>query len=144
MNAAKEEELAVGRHFAAVPYLLDDAAAQAYERGLKHPPRRRARANIHTDRAAASRAGFAAPIAGGEQTIAVAIQLVVDTFGERFLRGGGFEVALVKPVLFGDTIAAHARIARADQDRLELEVWVENQHGVQVLTGTARVRAPEQ
>jgi len=142
MNAAKEE-LAVGSHLAGVPYLLDDVAAQTYERGLKHPPRRRPRANIHTDPAAASRAGFAAPIAGGEQTIAVAMQLLVDTFGERFLRGGAFEVALIKPVLFGDTIAAHARIARAEQNRLELDVWVENQHSAQVLTGTARVQAAE-
>ena len=142
MNATKEP--AVGSHLAGVPYLLDDAAAQAYERGLRQPPRRRPRNNIHTDRAAASRAGFAAPIAAGEQTIAVAMQLVVDTFGERFLRGGGFEVALIKPVLFGDTIAAHARIARAAQDRVELDLWVVNQHGAQVLTGTARVRAAEQ
>jgi len=142
MNAAKE--LAVGSHFGGVPYLLDAAAAQAYERGVKQPQRRRPRVSIHTDRAAASRAGFAAPIAGGEQTIAVAMQLLVDTFGERFLRGGGFEVALIKPVLFGDTLAAHARIARAEEDRLELEVWVENQHGAQVLTGTARVRGTQQ
>jgi acyl dehydratase len=141
MSAAKE--LAVGSHFAGVPYLLDDAAAQAYERGLKHPPRRGSRINIHTDRAAATRAGFAAPIAAGEHTIAVAIQLVVDTFGERFLRGGGFEVALIKPVLYGDTIAAHARVARAEQGHLEIDLWVVNQHGAQVLAGSARVRGTE-
>jgi acyl dehydratase len=69
------------------------------------------------------------------------MQLVVDTFGERFLRGGGFEVALIKPVLFGDTIAAHGRVARAVQDHLEIDLWVVNQHGAQVLSGTARVRA---
>jgi acyl dehydratase len=142
MNTAKE--LAVGSQFAGVPYLLDDAAAQAYERGLRHPPRRGPRVNIHTDRAAATRAGFAAPIAAGEQTIAVVMQLVVDTFGQRFLQGGGFEVALIKPVLFGDTIAAHARIARAQQHHLDIDLWVVNQHGAQVLTGTARVRADEQ
>ena len=142
MNEAKE--LAVGSHVAGVPYLLDDAAAQAYERGLQQPQRRRPRMNIHTDRAAATRAGFAAPIAAGEQTIAVAMQLVVDTFGERFLHGGGFEVALIKPVFFGDTIAAHARVARAEQGRLELDLWVENQRGAQVLTGTARVRTAQQ
>ena len=142
MNEAKE--LAVGSQVAGVPYLLDAAATQAYERGLKQPQRRRPRSNIHTDRAAATRAGFTAPIAAGEHTIAVAMQLVVDTFGERFLRGGGFEVTLIKPVFFGDTIAAHARIARAEQARLELDLWVENQHGAQVLTGTARVRAAEQ
>ena len=142
MSAATK--LAVGSHFAGVPYLLDTAAAQAYERGLKHPRRRGSRINIHTDRAAASRAGFAAPIAAGEHTIAIAMQLVVDTFGERLLRGGGFEVALVKPVFFGDTIAAHARIARAEHDHLEIDLWVVNQHGAQVLTGTARVRTAEQ
>ena len=141
MNAAKE--LAVGSHFGGVPYLLDDDAAQAYERGVKQPQRRRPRINIHTDRAAASRAGFAEPIAGGEQTIAVALQLLVDTFGERLLRGGGFDVVLIKPVLFGDTIAAHARIARAVEDQLEIDLWVINQHGAQVLTGTARVRGAE-
>ena len=142
MSLGKEME--VGSQFAGVPYLLDDAAAQAYERGLKHPPRRSSRINIHTDRAAATRAGFAAPIAAGEHTIAIVMQLVVDSFGERFLRGGGFEVALVKPVFFGDTIAAHARIARVEQDHLEIDLWVVNQHGAQVLTGTARVRTAEQ
>ena len=142
MSVGKEME--VGSKFAGVPYLLDDTAAQAYERGLKHPPRRGSRTNIHTDRAAATRAGFAAPIAAGEHTIAIAMQLVVDTFGERLLRGGGFEVALVKPVFFGDTIAAHARIARAEHDHLEIDLWVVNQHGAQVLTGTARVRTAEQ
>ena len=142
MNVVKEQ--ALGSNLAGVPYLLDDAAAQAYERGLKHPPRRSPRTNIHTDRVAATRAGFAAPIAAGEHTIAVVMQLVVDTFGERFLQGGAFEVALIKPVFYGDTIAAHARISRAERTRLELDLWVENQHGVQVLTGTARVRGAEQ
>ena len=141
MNVAKEP--AVGSHFAGAPYLLDDTAAQAYERGVKQPQRRRPRINIHTDRAAASRAGFAEPIAGGEQTIAVALQLLVDTFGERLLRGGGFDVVLIKPVLFGDTIAAHARIARAVEDHLEIDLRVVNQHGAQVLAGTARVRGAE-
>lgn len=142
MSVGKEME--VGCQFAGATYLLDDTAAQAYERGLKHPPRRESRTNIHTDRVAATRAGFAAPIAAGEHTIAIVMQLVVDTFGERFLRSGGFEVALVKPVFFGDTIAAHARIARAEQDHLEIDLWVVNQHGAHVLTGTARVRTAEQ
>ena len=101
-------------------------------------------AGLAFDEARSSPVGFAAPIAAGEHTIAVVMQLVVDTFGERFLQGGAFEVALIKPVFYGDTIAAHARISRAERTRLELDVWVENQHGVQVLTGTARVRAAEQ
>ncbi|HTR62608.1 MAG TPA: MaoC/PaaZ C-terminal domain-containing protein [Candidatus Binataceae bacterium] len=131
-------EPAVGSEFSAAPYLLDDAAAQAYERGVKEPPRRW-RTNIHTDRDAASKAGFTAPIAAGEHTIALAMQLIVDRFGERFMHGGGFEVALIKPVLFGDTLTVHARVARADERNLELDLRVENQKGEPVLTGTARV-----
>lgn len=133
--------IAVGSEFAAEPYPLDDDAAEAYERGVKEPRRRKWRTNIHTDREAASKAGFAAPIAAGEHTIAVAMQLLVDRFGERFLRGGGFDVALVKPVLFGDTIIAHARVASVGQERIGLDLWVENQNGARVLAGTASVRA---
>ena len=131
-------QVAVGTEFSGAPYLLDDAAAQAYERGVKEPPRRW-RTNIHTDPDAASKAGFTAPIAAGEHTIALAMQLIVDRFGERFMRGGAFEVALIKPVLFGDTLTVHARVARADERHLELDLWVENQNGARVLTGTARV-----
>ena len=131
-------QIAIGSEFSAAPYLLDDAAAQAYERGVKEPPRRW-RTNIHTDSDAASKAGFTAPIAAGEHTIALAMQLIVDRFGESFMRGGAFEVALIKPVLFGDTLTVHARVKSADAKNLELDLRVENQHGVPVLTGTARV-----
>jgi len=133
-------EIAAGAEFAAAPYILDDEAAHAYECGVKEPSRRVRRQNIHTDRDAAAKAGFRAPIAAGEHTIAVAMQLIVDRFGERFLRGGGFDVALVKPVLFGDTIVAHARVASIADGHLDLDIWVENQDGARVLTGTARVR----
>ncbi len=132
-------DLAVGEEFAATPYLLDEAAAEAYQRGIKEP-RRLWRRNIHSDRDAAAKAGFSAPIAAGEHTIAVAMQLIVDRFGERFLRGGSFDVALIKPVFFGDTIVAHARSVRAENGHLELDLWVDNQDGVRVLTGTAKVR----
>ncbi|MGO9454893.1 MAG: MaoC family dehydratase [Candidatus Binataceae bacterium] len=134
-------DIAAGTEFAAAPYLLDDAAAHAYERGVKEPSRRRRGQSIHSDRDAAAKAGFTAPIAAGEHTIAVAMQLIVDRFGERFLRGGGFEVALVKPLLFGDTIVAHARVASIADGHLDLDIWVDNQDGARVLTGTARVPA---
>ena len=137
MNA---EQPAIGTELTAPPYLLDDAAAEDYRRGIKEAPRRR-RQNIHTDRNAAAKAGFAAPIAAGEHTIAVAMQLLVDRFGERFLRGGAFEVVLIKPVLFGDTIVAHARVNRIDGDAIDLAIWVDKQSGARVLDGTARVRA---
>jgi acyl dehydratase len=130
-----------GQEFVSAPYLLDADAAHAYGLAIEGPPRRQPPRNIHSDSAAARKAGFEAPIAGGEQTLAVMVQLLVDKFGMRFVAGGRIEIAFTRPVLFGDTITAHARIVSSDSDRIELELRVENQRGEHVLAGAARVRA---
>jgi acyl dehydratase len=133
----EHQHLSEGDVIAAAPYLLDDAAAEAYGASVKEPARRRIK-NIHSDPRAAAEAGFAKPIAAGEQTIAVMMQLIADRFGEDFYRGGRFDVALVKPVLFGDTLAARAKVERIANGFAELSMRVENQRGEAVLTGTAR------
>ena len=74
------------------------------------------RADIHDDQDAARKAGFAAPIAGGEQTIAIIAQFLADNFGMRFVRGGRIEVSLTRPVLFGDTLTSHAKIVSMHTD----------------------------
>jgi acyl dehydratase len=132
------------REIISKPYLLDAAAAKAYGEGIEGPPRRAPRVNIHTDDDAARKAGFRAPIAGGEQTYAVMANFILDSFGVGFLRGGRLEAALVMPVFYGDTITMHARIIEGDGSQLQLEVWTENQRGERVLIGTARVPRQEQ
>jgi len=139
MNAAAGE-IRIGAELVSAPYLLDEAAAKAYHEGIERPPRRRPRGNIHDDRDAARKAGFAAPIAGGEQTIAIIAQFLADNFGMRFVRGGRIEVALTRPVLYGDTLTSHAKIVSIDASRAALQIHVDNQRGEQVLTGTAAVR----
>jgi acyl dehydratase len=121
------------------PFLLDADAAKAYQEGVEGPPRRAPRVNIHTDDTAARKAGFRAPIAGGEQTYAIMANFIVDSFGIDFLRGGRLEAALVKPVFYGDTLTMHARIDDTGGSHLQLEVWTENQLGERVLIGAARV-----
>jgi hypothetical protein len=139
--SAELVDLRPGAAFAGAPYLLDDDAAHAYERGVKEPERRRPRLqNIHNDPAAAARAGFTRPIAAGEHTIAVMMQLLVDRFGMGFLRGGGYDVALIKPVLYGDTLIAHAEVERVENGSAALRIRVENQAREAVLTGTVRIR----
>jgi len=133
----ENQNLAEGDEIAATPYLLDAAAAEAYGTSVQEPPRRRTK-NIHSDPAAAAEAGFAKPIAAGEQTIAVMMQLIADRFGENFYRGGRFAVALIKPVLYGDTLNACARVERIANGFAELSLRVENQRGEAVLSGTAR------
>jgi acyl dehydratase len=129
----------LGPELVSKPFLLDAEAANAYEKGVEGPPRRTPRVNIHTDEEAARKAGFRAPIAGGEQTYAVMANFILDSFGRGFLRGGRLQAALVKPVFYGDTLTMHARIVDADAPQLQLEVWTENQRGERVLIGTARV-----
>jgi acyl dehydratase len=142
MNASAGD-IRIGAELVSAPYLLDAAAALAYQEGVEGPPRRRPRGNIHDDRAAARRAGFAAPIAGGEQTIAVIAQFLADNFGMRFVRGGFIEVSLTRPVLYGDTLISHAKIVSVDSDRAELRVHVDNQRGEDVLIGTAAIRTKD-
>ncbi len=135
-------EIRIGAELVSAPYLLDAAAAKAYHDGIEGPARRRPPRGIHDDKEAAQKAGFVAPIAGGEQTIAVIAQFLADNFALRFVRGGRIEVSLTRPVLFGDTLTSHAKIVSADTDsnRAQLQIHVENQRGEQVLTGTAAVR----
>ncbi len=135
-------EIRIGAELVSAPYLLDAAAAKAYHDGIERPVRRRPPRGIHDDQDAARKAGFVAPIAGGEQTIAVMAQFLADNFGMRFVRGGRIEVSLTRPVLFGDTLTSYAKTISVDanSNRAELQIHVENQRGEQVLTGTAAVR----
>ena len=138
--SAAPSEIRIGAELVSAPYLLDAAAAKAYQDGIEGPPRRRPRGGIHDDKDAARKAGFVAPIAGGAQTIAVIAQFLADTFGMRFVRGGRIEVSLTRPVLFGDTLTSHAKIVSVDSDKAQLQIHVENQRGEQVLIGTAAIR----
>jgi acyl dehydratase len=135
-------EIRIGTELVSAPYLLDAAAAKAYHDGIERPVRFRPPRGIHDDKDAARKAGFVAPIAGGEQTIAVMAQFLADNFGMRFVRGGRIEVSLTRAVLFGDTLRSYAKIISVDanSNRAELQIHVENQRGEQVLTGTAAVR----
>ena len=138
--SAAPGEIRIGAELVSPPYLLDAAAAKAYIEGIEEPPRRRPRGNIHDDNDAARKAGFAAPIAAGEQTIAIVAQFLADNFGMRFMRGGRIEVSLTKPVFYGDTLTSRAKIVSLDADRAGLEIQVDNQRGEQVLTGIAALR----
>ncbi len=139
--SAAPVEIRVGAELVSQPYVLDAAAAKAYGEGIESPRRRASRRSIHDDKDAARDAGFVAPIAAGEQTVAVMAQFLADNFGMRFVRGGRIEVALTKPVLFGDTLISRVRIERiVDDERAELKIRVENQRGEEVLVGSASIR----
>jgi acyl dehydratase len=129
-----------GEEYISAPYQIDDQSAEAYLRAIETPPRRRP-ANIHNDIEAARRAGFRAPIVPGEHSLAVLAQFLADRFEMRFLSGGRFAVAFIKPVFLGDRLTAHVRVVSAAAKETTLEVWVQNDAGDRVLTGTAAIAA---
>jgi len=130
----------VGARWTSTPYLLDAASAERYGKAIESPPRHTPRRGIHDDQQAARAAGFKAPIAAGEQTIAVIAQFLADEFAMRFIRGGRLDVVLTRPVFFGDTLISHAEVERLYDSRATLRLSVENQSGESVLTGTAAIR----
>jgi acyl dehydratase len=97
--------------------------------------------SIHTDEEWARKKGFRAPLAQGMMSTAYVSQLMVDLLGEGFVRGGRMSVAFIKPVVVGDTLTLHgvvkSREREGDRTRVTVEVWCENQDGVQTLVGTA-------
>jgi acyl dehydratase len=129
-----------GEELISAPYQIDDKTAAAYIGAIEAPGRRRP-ATIHNDLEAACRAGFRAPIVAGEHSLAVLTQFLADCFEIRFLRGGRFQVAFIKPVFIGDRLTAHVRVVSSAAQATTLEVWVQNDEGERVLTGTATIPA---
>ena len=97
--------------------------------------------SIHTDEEWARKKGFRAPLAQGMMSTAYVSQLMVEFLGEGFVRGGRMSVSFIKPVIVGDTLTVHgvvkSREPEGNRTRVTVEVWCENQDGVQTMVGTA-------
>ncbi len=137
--SAATQGLTIGREFVSAPFLLDSDIGRAYSAAIETPHRHRPPPTIHSDSDASRMAGFRAPIAAGEQTYALIVNFIVDTFGVRFARGGRVEAAMIKPVFFGDRLTMHLKVTGARADALKLEIWTDNDRGERVLAGTAQV-----
>lgn len=102
--------------------------------------------SIHTDPAAAQRAGLDAPIASGMMTTAYLTEMLRDYFGDAWITSGHLRVSFIGSVRAGDTVTARGVVVAppedlpADsQDRLALEVWCERGDGKKVTVGSADV-----
>ncbi len=97
--------------------------------------------NLHTDVAKAAEAGLGGPIASGVQCEGDIIALMMELFGEAWLRHGRLHVMYPRPVFAGTWVQARARIRGRrptdDGSFVELDVWCETSEGVKVVVGTA-------
>jgi hypothetical protein len=100
--------------------------------------------NVHTDLEFARDSGLAARNASGAMMAGYLTELMVDTFGEGWLRNGAFSLKFIRAVGIGDRVTAMARVASkrvvGSGTGFEAEVWCENQDGDKVVVGTARVQ----
>ena len=96
---------------------------------------------IHTDYEAAAREGLSAPVAVGPQVAALLFRQLRLCFGEGWLVGGKFDFSFRKPVFVTDFCVARGTVSdvseEGDRLRVACDVWVENQKGDKVISGTA-------
>jgi acyl dehydratase len=95
--------------------------------------------NIHTDVEVARRAGSDRTIAQGLMQSMYISELGTRLFGRSWHESGWTLHTFLHPVYAGDTLIAKAVVVDhpgpPERDRVELEVWLENQDGVKVIVG---------
>ena len=102
--------------------------------------------SIHTDPDWARSKGFRAPLAQAMMSTAYVSQLMMQSVGAGFAKGGRMAVSFIKPVIVGDTLTVRGRVKSREHEggnvRITVEVWCENQDGVKTMVGTASALEP--
>lgn len=97
--------------------------------------------NIHSDDAKAKASGLGGAIVQGGQLVGYLDEMMVRLLGEGFIQGGEISVTFIKAARPGDTLTTHGSVTSAGtvdgRERVECEVWLENQLGEKITVGTA-------
>lgn len=101
--------------------------------------------NIHNDTETARAIGARDVVAGGVLTMALGSEMLLDAFGERWLNGGRLACTFTNMVCGGDELTVNAVVrepAEGDpEDRVHLDLSIENQEGAKVIVGKASIPA---
>jgi 3-hydroxybutyryl-CoA dehydratase len=102
---------------------------------------------LHFDEEYATQTPFGGIIAHGMMSLAYVSEMMGRAFGDGWYSGGQLDTTFVSPVRPGDTINAWGQIAGRKRVNGETcvvcDVYCENQHGEEVLRGTALAMLPE-
>jgi acyl dehydratase len=97
--------------------------------------------NFHSDAEMAQTAGLREPIASAHMTISYMHELLNKFFGHDWVKGGTLSLKFIRPIIAGDKVAYKGlvkdNVQEGDRVRLKLDVWTENQRGLQTAVGTA-------
>jgi 3-hydroxybutyryl-CoA dehydratase len=100
-------------------------------------------ANIHTDEDYARSQGLSAIIADGMIMTNWCSTMMAEHFGIDYVERGELRTKFIKPVYLGQTVFVRGRVRAAERVaggvRYALEVWCEDEKGVRVTDGDAKV-----
>jgi 3-hydroxybutyryl-CoA dehydratase len=100
--------------------------------------------NIHTDDEYAKSQGFTAVIADGMISTNWMSSMLVEHFGMDYVERGELRTKFIKPVYLDQTIFVRGKVTAVDRLSTgavvySLEVWCEDEGGIQVTVGDARI-----
>jgi hypothetical protein len=105
---------------------------------------RRVGSNIHTDEAFAKSEGFPTANADGMIMTNWCSEMLLRSFGMDYLERGELRTKYIKPVNLGVQLHVRGRIREAAKQpdgntRYTITVWCEDEHGMKLVDGDARV-----
>ena len=134
---------AIGARLDPVSYLVSAERIAIYSRYVFGGRDTR---NIHTDDEVARRAGLPRAVAQGRYPIGYMSERALAFFGTGWLEGGRLDVTLVKPIFAGDTVTVCGtvvdKVPEDGKTRVVLDLWLENEAGERVTSGTASGLVP--
>lgn len=98
-------------------------------------------AGIHSDDQAAQAQGLSGALVQGGQLVGYLNEMMVRSLGGGFIEGGEIAVSFVQPVRDGDVVQTRGEMTSSTRqergERLEFDVWLQNQRGEKVTVGKA-------
>jgi 3-hydroxybutyryl-CoA dehydratase len=140
-------DLAVGSEIAGAVRVMTMERIQWYEGGMRSAATgvlTLPHSNIHTDEEYARSQGLPAPIADGMMSTNWISSMLVQRFGMDYLARGELRTKFIKPIFLGTVVAIRGRVTKVETKagggvRYALEVWCEDEKGVKLTVGDAKV-----
>jgi acyl dehydratase len=134
------KDIQEGREFSGKLKTVTEERVYAFSGGFPKGPGW-PKKTIHTDLEFAKSCGLPTRAASGAMFEGYLTELMVDLFGESWLRHGKMSLTFIAIVDPGDTLVPKS-VVRSKQAEgsgvgFVMEVWCENQHGNKVVVGTA-------
>jgi acyl dehydratase len=100
--------------------------------------------NIHTDEDYAKSEGLPAIIADGMISTNWCSEMMIEHFGMDYVERGELRTRFIKPTFLGVTVKVRGRVTSAEPQRngaivYKLDVWCEDENGLKLTVGDAKV-----